>query len=87
MLISSTYQKPRNSQNSGRAPKKAKTVLSAGKVVATVFWDSQSVIHIDYTEKGKTITELELCPIIGPIRHRIAEKTAPFGKKKVPLPP
>lgn len=27
-----------------RAPKKAKTVNSAGKVMATVFWDSQGVI-------------------------------------------
>ena len=39
-----------------RAPKKAKTVLSAGKVMATVFWDSQGVIYIDYLEKGKTVT-------------------------------
>ncbi|XP_014485173.1 PREDICTED: uncharacterized protein LOC106749835 [Dinoponera quadriceps] len=30
-----------------RAPKKTKTVLSAGKVMATVFWDSQGVIYID----------------------------------------
>ena len=38
------------------APKKAKVVASAGKVMATVFWDAQGVIHIDYLEKGKTIT-------------------------------
>ena len=37
--------------------KKAKTVLSAGKVMATVFWDLQGVIYIDYLEKGKTVTE------------------------------
>jgi len=30
------------------APKKAKTVPSAGKVMATVFWDLQGVIYIDY---------------------------------------
>jgi len=34
-------------------PKKAKTVPSAGKVMATVFWDSQGVIYIDYLEKAK----------------------------------
>src|ERR1700712_1634247 len=39
-----------------RAPKKAKTVISAGKVMATVFWDSQGIILIDYLEKGRTIT-------------------------------
>jgi len=30
------------------ALKKAKTVPSAGKVMATVFWDSQGIIYIDY---------------------------------------
>lgn len=33
----------------------AKTVPSAGKV-ATVFWDVQNVIHVDYSEEQKTIT-------------------------------
>ena len=31
-------------------PKKFKTVSSAGKVMASVFWDSQGVIMIDYFE-------------------------------------
>ena len=31
------------------APKKAKTVPSAGKVMATIFWDSHGIILIDYT--------------------------------------
>ena len=30
------------------APKKAKTVLLAGKVMATIFWDSHRIILIDY---------------------------------------
>jgi len=34
------------------APKKAKTVLSAGKVMATVFWNSQEIILIDYLRRG-----------------------------------
>ena len=34
-----------------RAPKKAKTVPSAGKVMATVLWDSQDIIFTDYLEK------------------------------------
>jgi histone-lysine N-methyltransferase SETMAR len=37
------------------ALKKAKTDFSAGKVKATVFWDSHGVILIDYLKKGKTI--------------------------------
>lgn len=35
-----------------RAPKKAKTVKSAGKVMATVFWDARGIIFIDYLKKG-----------------------------------
>src|SRR5258705_11581550 len=37
------------------APKRAKTVLSAGKVMATVFWVFQKTIMSDYLEKGRTI--------------------------------
>ena len=29
--------------------------LSANKVMATVFWDARSVIHIDYVQKGRAI--------------------------------
>lgn len=47
-----------------KAPKKAKTVASAGKVMATVFWDSQGIIHIDYLEKGKTITGAYYCALL-----------------------
>ena len=37
------------------APKKTRLVPSAGKVMASVFWDAE-YIFIDYLEKGKTIT-------------------------------
>ena len=37
-------------------PQKAKTVLSAGKVMATIFWDSHGIISIDYLQKGNTTT-------------------------------
>ncbi|CAH2087519.1 unnamed protein product [Euphydryas editha] len=35
------------------APKKVMTILLAGKVMATVFWDSQGMIYIDYLEKDE----------------------------------
>jgi histone-lysine N-methyltransferase SETMAR len=38
------------------APKKTSLVLSAGKVMASVFWDAEGILLIDYLEKGKTIT-------------------------------
>ena len=38
-----------------RANKKFKRVHPAGKVMASVIWNSQGVIMIDYLEQGRTI--------------------------------
>jgi len=64
------------------APKKAKTVPSAGKVMATFFWDSQGVIYIDYLETyadllGRFAAELQK------IRPHLAKKKALFDKAKL----
>jgi len=59
------------------APKKAKAVPSAGKVMATVFWDSQG------EGEGQNGQRAVLCRIIGPIRRRIAKKRPHLAKKKV----
>jgi len=37
-------------------PKKTRSVPSACKVMASVFWDAEGILFIDYLEKGKTIT-------------------------------
>ena len=37
-------------------PKKVKPQPSAGKVMATVFWEAQSVIMLDFLAKKSTIT-------------------------------
>lgn len=55
-----TYQKRNSSRSSrgeagGSAPKKAKSMASTGKVMASVFWDAKGILLIDYLEKGKTI--------------------------------
>ena len=36
-------------------PKTFKRVHSAGKVIASIFWDSQGVFMIDYLEQGRMI--------------------------------
>jgi hypothetical protein len=36
-------------------PKRGKTQQTAGKVMASVFWDVRDIIFIDYLEKGQTI--------------------------------
>ena len=40
----------------GSTSKWPKTQQSAGKVMATVFWNMYGMIHINYLEKGKKIT-------------------------------
>ena len=39
-------------------PKKLKTQPSAGKVMATVFWDAKCVIMLDFLSKRSTITSM-----------------------------
>ena len=56
------------------APKKAKTVPSAGKVMATVFWDSKGVIYINYLEKGKTITGLYYGEVLDQFNSELQKK-------------
>lgn len=56
-MFTTTNQKQKNSQSKWvvkieSAPKKAKTILSAGKVMATVFWDAHGIIFTDYLEHG-----------------------------------
>lgn len=67
----------------GSAPKKAKTVKSADKVMATVFWDSSGILLIDYLEKGKTITGEYYRGLLDQLKDAIKEKRPHLQKKKV----
>jgi len=37
------------------APKKFRVQKSAGKVLASIFWDQDGILHIDHLPKGQTI--------------------------------
>ena len=57
------HQTPESKQQSKQwkeagcsATKKTRSVPSTGKVMASVFWDAEGILFIDYLEKGKTIT-------------------------------
>ena len=57
------YYEPENKAQSRQSvgpgsprPKKFKTQLSAGKVMATVSWDAQGIIMLDFLAKKSTIT-------------------------------
>ncbi|GBP09164.1 Histone-lysine N-methyltransferase SETMAR [Eumeta japonica] len=66
-----------------RGPKKAKQSLSANKVMATVFWDARGVIHIDYLEKGKTITSEYYSKLLDRFDVDLKQKQPHLAKKKV----
>lgn len=65
------------------APKKAKTVPSAGKVMATVFWDSRGIIFTDYLEKGRTITGQYYADLLDRFEAELMKKRPHLTKKKV----
>lgn len=65
------------------APKKAKVVPSANKVMATVFWDARGVIFIDYLQKGKTITGEYYASLLDQLNEKLKEKRPHLARKKV----
>lgn len=61
-------------RNTSPYPRKAKVVPSAGKIMASVFWDAKGVILIDYLPKGQTINGPYYANLIRKLRVAIREK-------------
>ena len=55
-------------------PKKFKTQPSAGKVMATVFWDAKGVTILDFLPKRSTITGVYYANLLDQLRTAIREK-------------
>ena len=55
-------------------PKKGKSVPSAGKMMASVFWAEKGILFIDYLEKRKVITGEYSASILDRLKTEIAEK-------------
>lgn len=64
-------------------PKRAKTQQSAGKIMASVFWDAHGILFIDYLEKGKTINSDYYCALLDRLKEEIAKKRPHMKKKKL----
>ncbi|GIY11584.1 mariner transposase [Caerostris darwini] len=58
----------------GSAPKKAKSIASAGKVMASVFWEAKGIMLSDYLAKGKTITSEYYSNLLYQLDAKIREK-------------
>jgi histone-lysine N-methyltransferase SETMAR len=65
------------------ALKKTRSVPSAGKVMASVFWDAEGVLFIDCLEKGKTITREYYSNLLTRLDKKIHEKSPGLQKKKI----
>src|SRR5215475_2968533 len=77
-------QQPKQCTEAGcSAPKKTRSVPSAGKVVASVFWDAEGILFIDYLEKGKTITGEYYSNLLTRLDGKIREKRPGLQKKKI----
>ena len=55
-------------------PNKFKTQPSAGKVMATVFWDAKGIIMLDFLPKRSTITGVYYANLLDQLRTAIHEK-------------
>jgi len=56
------------------APKKTRSVPSVGRVMASVFWDADGILFIDYLEKGKTVTREYYSSVLTRLDEKIREK-------------
>ena len=73
----------KNSQNNEPAPKKAKTMKSAGKVMATVFWDARGIVHIDYLPSKHSIDGDYYAALLDRFNNILKKKRPHLAKKKV----
>jgi len=56
------------------ASKFRKIDSAGGKIMASVFWDSEGVLMIGYLERGKTVTGVYCAELIRKLRSAIKEK-------------
>jgi len=56
------------------APKKFGVQKSAGKVLASIFWDQDGILLIDYLPKGQTINAEYYSSLLGQLKDILKEK-------------
>ncbi len=67
------------------APQKFKEKPSAGKVLATIFWDYKGVLLLKYCSKGSTVTSELYFDTLIRLQTRIKSKCPGLSKQKVIL--
>lgn len=60
--------------SSPKRPRKCLQTLSARKIMATVFWDREGVLLVDFLERGSTINSERYCETMKKLRRAIQNK-------------
>ena len=77
---SETKQQSMEWRNSGSLhPKKFRVQKSAGKVLASIFWDQDDILLIDYLPKGQTINAEFYSSLFGATEGHFEGKTLREG--------
>lgn len=63
-------------------PKRPKTQQSAGKIMASVFWDTHGILLIDFLPKGQTINSDYYIALLDRLDDAIKQKRPHMAKKK-----
>ena len=67
-------------------PKRPKMQTSAGKVLASIFWDTQGILFIDYLEKGGIINSKYIALLVH-LKEKYCQKMATNEEEKSTLSP
>ena len=55
-------------------PKQSKMQTSAGKVLASIFWDAQDILSLNYLKKGRTTNTKYHIALLVYLKEEIAKK-------------
>ena len=66
-------------------PKQPKIQTSASKILASVFWDAQCILFIDYLKKERTINSKYQIVLLVYLKEEIPPKWPQMKKKKCPF--
>ena len=55
-------------------PKKFRTIASAGKVMASIFWDKNGIIHVDFLPRGVNINSEYYCKVLQDVHNALKKK-------------
>ena len=77
----SNRQSAERTAEDANGSKRPKTQISAGKVLASVFWGAHGILFIDYLEKGRTINSEYYTALLVRLKKEIAKKRPPMKKK------